>query len=762
MAVFLRWFLLYVCFLGAPVLTRIVILNNQEEGWLISDIAGFASDAALALITAFLYNALALKSRWAGAPVILVWCLFHSSNFEHVSANGDIVSLTYIGYLFDPTFFFGSAITVSDKLLTATIVLISFAALLLRPVRPSIVSGAMAGAAIITLLAVRPAFSTFMDPRWRRYNVIQANAKDLFYSITRKPAPAMTNEMKMRCDSLLRKDLSGAPVVPPGNKSDNVLLVVLEGCCGGMLPSLGAVQGVTSDIVMRGLDSIARHHILYANFITHQRQTNRGEFSILSGTYPKLNSSTPKMTEYVAISRDNGPPDGKKFLPAFLASHGFETTYLQAAPLPYMLKDAFMKRAGFQKIYGTEWFNYHYALGFWGIDDKSFFEQAFNLIKSKKNLKKPWFITLLTVGTHHPMTIPGNYGDPGKESLRVRAYRYLDEAVSGFIGTLSSEGALDSTLVIITCDESQGITGKNSLPAGERICQQWGLCVVLHPRTAEGMRIDGRYALSDIALSVLDYLGLPADSALFGGRSIFRKYGGERDIYFANTYGNFTGRFTKDNFMDICSGNFRYGERYSVEENRLFSFNKKFIGVLSADILRDIGSLAAVSNASVIDPAAADHTYDFYTGTTHAVEKGPQQNLLSGQFFVIPKNCFVSVRYRGRVLPGDSSAVFLKHDLASNSGNMRIVEYMHGEAAQGDTFSAYYEFYCNESYYFTEFRATAELVKGNAAKVVLDEAVLKYARRPPTAEERKRYFRPFDKRVGRDLGVSLTVRHRRT
>ncbi|MBN2188272.1 MAG: LTA synthase family protein [Chitinispirillaceae bacterium] len=759
MAVFIRWFLLYTCFLAAPVLARIVILNNHEQGWLRSDIAGFASDAALALITAFLYNALALKSRWAGAPVILVWCLFHTSNFEHVSANGDLVSFAYIGYLFDPTFFLGSAIVVSNKLLTASMVLLSFSVLWVRPVRLSILSCVLACAVVTALLAVRPAFSTFMDPRWRRYNVIQANAKDLFYSITRKPAPAMTRETRMHCGSLLRKDLSGAPFVPPGNKRDNVLLVILEGCCGGMLPSLSAYQGVRSDIAMRGLDSIARRHILYANFITHQRQTNRGEFSILSGTYPKLNSSTPKMTEYVAVSR-NSCSDGKKFLPGLLASHGFETTYLQAAPLPYMLKDAFMKRAGFQRIHGTEWFKYHYALGYWGVDDKSFFEQAFTLIQSKKKLKKPWFITLLTVGTHHPVTIPGNYGDPGNESVRARGFRYLDEAVCGFLGSLSSKGILDNTLVIITCDESQGIAGKNDLPVVERICQQWGLCIILHPRSAEGMRIDERYASSDIALSVLDYLRLPTDTAPFGGRSIFRKYGRERDIYFANTYGGFTGRFTNDDFIDLCSGNLRYGERYSVEGNRLFSFNKKFIGAVDAGNRRDIGQFASVCNASVIDPSAAGDTYDFHTGITHAIGKGPQQNLVAGQFFVIPKGCFVSVRFRGRVLPGDSCAVFLKHDLASNSGRMRIVEYLHGEAAQGDTFSAQYGFYCNESYYFSEFRATAEVVKGNAARVVLDEAALSYTRRPPTAEERKKYFRPFDRNVGRDPGVSLTVRRR--
>jgi hypothetical protein len=49
-------------------------------------------------------------------------------------------------------------------------------------------------------------------------------------------------------------------------------------------------------------------------------------------------------------------------------------------------------------------------------------------------------------------------------------------------------------------------------------------------------------------------------------------------------------------------------------------------------------------------------------------------------------------------------------------------------------------------------------MKGSEANVILNEASLSYTRRPPTAEERKKYFRPFDKRVGRRLGASLKAR----
>jgi hypothetical protein len=757
-SVLLRWLAIYSCFLAPPLMTRIAVLSDAQTDLLNSDIAGFASDSIVSIFMAILFGFTAIKSRVLGAALIFLWSVSHIANFEHVSANGDLVSLVYIGYLFNRAFFFGSALAISNKALIIAAIITPLGALFVRPRKPSIASIVSIAVVIVLLYVVGTCFSNSMDPRWRRYNVVHANAKDFLFSITGKNRVIRNGDAPALIDSLRKRDLSGTLFVPRVEGTHNVLLVLLEGCCGGMLPSEAARQNLNSDIIMPGLDSIAHRHLLYANFITHQRQTNRGEFSILSGTLPKLNSSTPKMTEYVGIGQ-SGCPDKTRFLPAYLASKGFETTYLQAAPLAFMLKDAFMPGIGFDSCYGDSWFKRHYASGYWGIDDNAFFEQAFELIRSKKNTKKPWFITLLTAGTHHPTTLPRDYGDPQKENCRVRAYRYLDEALCGFVGKLSADGFLGNTLVIITSDESQGISSKMDVPAAERLCQQWGLCVVLHPKTNRFERVTRRFASSDIALSVLDFLGLPVDSTFFGGRSLFRNYSDERDIYFANTYGNFIGRFTANNFLDLCDEYLYTGERFSIEPERLFFFGKRRVGGLNAKILSEIAAFADVSNASIVDPFAPDRTFDFHTGITHSIEPGGQRYLLSGQYFTIPKNCLVSVKYRGRVLSGDSCVVFLKHDLASNNGRMRIVECQYGEALPGNEFFTEYEFYSDEGYAFTEFRATAEVIKGEKpAHIAIDEARLVYTRRFPTAQERKKYLKPFDKGVGRSLGVALTVR----
>jgi hypothetical protein len=280
---FLHRILPYLCFLGAPVLARIVLINTSDSGLMRADIAGFFSDLAVALIAAFLYTLAAFKTRILGAVIILLWCCIHQANFEHVAANGGLVSLAYLGHLFDPTFFFGSAMTLSNLPLTAAIVILSFAALIMRPARPTLPAAAFAAAVMLIAIGGQLRSSSLMDPRWRRVDVVQAHAEDLWYSIAvrKTGGSAMTGAAKARCDSLMGKNLSGESFVPLNKGGCNVLLVILEGCCGGMLPSLAAFQGVISDIAMTGLDSIARHHLSYANFVTHQRQTNRGEFSIL-------------------------------------------------------------------------------------------------------------------------------------------------------------------------------------------------------------------------------------------------------------------------------------------------------------------------------------------------------------------------------------------------------------------------------------------------------------------------------------------------
>ncbi len=753
-----RWFFLVSGFLSAPFITRAVLIHGRGKNLILADYGGFISDIAVALLALIGYIIIAKASRIFGAVILILWCAFHYSNFEHVVANGDVISLSYIKYLFSPTFLFGSALVVSNIFLTGFIFISTLSVLFINIKKVKIrLIGFFSIISIITLgIATRGVFTTVLDPRWRSYNVIHANCEDICCAKFKKLDLTITASIEERYRSLLDKELEGTPFVSINKKKHNVLIVVLEGCCGGVLPSVRDHHGIASDISMPRLDSIAKENITYTNFITHQRQTNRGMFALLSGSYPKLNSSTPKMTEYVT-KKNLEDTCSQTYLPRFLARHGYETTYLQGSPLPYMLKDVFMKEAGFQYCYGTQWFKYSYSSNYWGVDDKAFFEQAFRLIASKRGMRKPWFITLLTVGTHHPLNIPEDYGNILEETKRQRTYRYLDEAVDTFIRELHNAGFLENTLVIITCDESQGIKDLQGDPPGKRLCQQWGQLTVIHPDEKK-YQVNDKYTQRDIALSIVDYLGIDVDSIPFAGRSIFRTYPDERDIYFANTYNHIIGCFTKDNKLDICDENFNYGEQYNIIDDKLFSLEREFDRKLSSDEICDIARFGHLSNCSIFNSEKErTRTFDFRSGVTYRIPPGSQKTVLGGQFFTIPKNSFVSVKLRGRVLSSDSSIVFLKHDLAAKSGKVRIVKYMPKELADCDVFRTSYAFYSPEEFYSSEFRVTAQLLEGSAAQVIIDEASLTYTMRPPTPEERKAFFRRYDKNVGRDLGAFISI-----
>ena len=58
-------------------------------------------------------------------------------------------------------------------------------------------------------------------------------------------------------------------------------------------------------------------------------------------------------------------------LPATLREAGFSTTYLQAAPLPFMMKDQFMAQAGFDRVLGDDWFTTAHNRNHWGVDDRT-------------------------------------------------------------------------------------------------------------------------------------------------------------------------------------------------------------------------------------------------------------------------------------------------------------------------------------------------------------------------------------------------------
>lgn len=343
--------------------------------------------------------------------------------------------------------------------------------------------------------------------------------------------------------SLRRADLAGQPLLPtdaPMQHRPNVLLVVLEGVPGIFLPDIRRLVGEqTPALEMKELAAATPEAMLVPDFVAHSHQTIRGLYAIHCGDFSKFSYDTPK-----AFELQSSPDRAAQCLPAQLAEHGWQTHYLQGAPLAFMNKDQAMPAMGFTHVYGLEWFNERTDTDFiWGTTDDDFFRGASRYIQTLQQQNEPWFLSLLTVATHQPYAADEEairrYG-----SRRAAAIAHLDQALARFISDLRQNNVLKDTLVLITSDESHGAEGVGW-------ANSWGLALVMPPESHQLPRVKpGTYGLVDIELSILDYLGLPIPEGVIG-RSLFRDYQTSRDMV------SYTGGFlrwqTADGNLYECS-----------------------------------------------------------------------------------------------------------------------------------------------------------------------------------------------------------------
>lgn len=430
----------------------------------------------------------------------------------------------------------------------------------------------------------------------------------------------------------------------------NVLIVVLEGIPGVYVQQVQEWTGVKYPIEMPNLSRIAEKSLIVPNFIAHNRQTMRGMYSLLSGDYCKLTITTPKIYEYVQLPRESRDP----CLPEILAKAGYTTAYLQAADLAFMSKDRFMPESGFDLVLGKDYFQYQHISFGWGPDDKAFFEQAAEFIENIDRQSRPWFLTLLNVGTHHPYAVPMEFIDTFS-SRKEAVVAYLDEALEGFIEWLGESGILDDTLVIVTSDESHGVPGQ---PYGNF----WGLAIAHSPESSF-MINPGVFGLIDIPYSVLDYLSLTEHLHSFPKRSIFREQNTERSILFGSCFSERKGvvqkRINSSCVKIIQSSN---GELFSPD------YKTKIVnGVEGKKLSAQLQAYQTAADNSLFQYERKDREYILLESDVFIIDSNESRLLSSGQYLDIPGGTTVTVKLEA------TAELIDGNDVRSPNASIRLV-----------------------------------------------------------------------------------------
>ena len=674
------------------------------------DLRGLVTDSAVSLLVGIVVLFVLRFQRWgrpAASALAALWCLVNFANFEHIRELGALARLTYAGFVADPTFLLGSGLAFSHPVVFSLVLIVSCGVVWASPQRPRFERPWLWAAVAVVIFgasAAIPRDRRFSE--WRQTNVVAAQAGRMIAAAFSRNDPTTTLHRTVQAD------LSGESTINPSPRASNVLLVILEGVSGAYLPSLRDRHGETNAISMPRLDQVAENGLSWSTFINHQRQTNRGEYAILCGDYPKLVGGEPKMTELIGAGRLD-------CLPAILRESGYATAYLQAAPMSFMLKDQFMPQAGFEIAEGDSFFKDPYNRNHWGVDDLAFFEQSIGMLEQLKHEERPWFLTLLTVGTHHPFNAPQDFQSDHERGSDGWAMDYLDRAVGLFIRELEDLGFLEDTLVLITSDESREKKPHESDEAS-MLSQSWGFLIALTPSGDSGV-VDEPFMQLDLPISILDYLDLPDAAGRLGGRSAFRRYSTARDLLWGNTYLDLAAGLSSSGELVFCDGAFRICRGAHLTGTSLYSPGIE----LSAVDPRTVGWLQRGVEDSGLVPVATTEDRVFFLiqpGSISVRESSSAHLVFGGQFLTIPSGVQADVEIEIELVGPEGGALSFSHDVII----YREQQYLRtGLLEVGQTVKIRYTVMTQTSYDGVELRFWVEAVNTDGLELVIEDASIR-------------------------------------
>ncbi len=506
----LRWWCLYACL---HVLARALSLHYWLEAPLstVDVLRAVVSDVAAAAWLAGVAALLGHVRPWLAQGWLVLWCCALAGNVEYIGEWQNHMDYADLSLLFEPVFLEGSVLTLRPMNLAALFFAIGVFLQRVLPVWPASMRASWAACVASLLVFAIPATAAMP---WMYQHPLEANATNLFFrgqqgSMFSGSADEQAQQM---LTALKKQDLSGVTFAS-SRKPMNVLMIFIE--------------SLSQDVIERGwmpyLQSLQSQGLHYTQFINNNIVTMRGVYASTCGEHtPFERYGHDKNVRHIRRS-------GRVCLPRILQKKGYQSAFIQAAPLEFQGKGGVMQEAGFNVVMGDGQMGDVERRSRWGIDDLGLFQKGLKQIKIfESSSTAPWFVTILGAGTHHPFSTPPEFM-PEVADRKKRAFLFTDDALRQLLDELRSSGRLENTLLLITGDESRALR-KAEATLGGRIIRNYGFMLVLTPEGNKA-KVGEPFMQSDLPLSIVDYMQFPSH---FSGRSLFRRYGTFRPLVFAD------------------------------------------------------------------------------------------------------------------------------------------------------------------------------------------------------------------------------------
>ncbi len=278
----------------------------------------------------------------------------------------------------------------------------------------------------------------------------------------------------------------------------NVMVIVWESFTSKVVERLGGVPGTTPNI-----DSLSHQGVLFDHFYATGDRSPEGLTGVIAG-YP-----AQPTTEIIQHPRKSATLPG---LPHDLARVGYHSTFYYGGDPEFTNFKSFILQAGFDSLVSKNAFAARDRHSSWGADDHVVLGRALTDIG---RMPRPFFVTLFTLSSHEPFTVPMETVIPGPDerSRFLNAHAYTDRSIGDFIRHAKQQPWWDSTLVIILADHGHRLPELDSQQSIRRwetftIPMLWlGGALAVHDTVITTLGVQ-----TDLPRTLLDQMGLDASA----------------------------------------------------------------------------------------------------------------------------------------------------------------------------------------------------------------------------------------------------------
>ena len=332
------------------------------------------------------------------------------------------------------------------------------------------------------------------------------------------------------------------------SKPANVVILFVEGLDRRYLgQTYGVIRGTPF------LDRLKDDSVYFSNFFSNGVQTSRGLFAALCSTYPRHGASAMK-TRYA---------HDYLCLPSLLQRQGYSTEMVIGQHRDLNRLQVFLSRNGLEQMRDESDFPRGAERAGLGIVDGALFDLCYERIKQRQAGGTPFFLTTLTLSTHHPFAVPLHHDEVRTLQRQVSdqyvgALRYTDLELERVFTKLVREGLLRNTVVVIVGDhgrhESVGSTeverkaGHFASPMLIWMDESLRTPATYRPRTVSTVA-----SHVDVAPTLLALNGMMPAIAPFAGHDLtcllVKDCLPEQMAYLTSVYDNLVGLATRDGIL---------------------------------------------------------------------------------------------------------------------------------------------------------------------------------------------------------------------